>query len=320
MVVYARYVLPRFAKGWILPALQRNIGPFTTVAEPPSRLSDMPTLSAKHLECCSEKLLLLDGKDTLRIWKGVVTFYRNYEYILRAPDAGFIQSLISHSTDVTNGYTCDELSQLSEHVCNMVSVNDVLLPFATPLYSKIGVMFHMRLAESTPYDVVRLLVSFSRIGVKDVVLLESLAEYICMSDGFSEYDLRNILTSYAMVGYQSPALFKYVTERFLSAQGVSINDVAILSFGYTSVNYITPEVRTLFEKHIFLDGKGHPSLMDLKDCAVDIPLFCLNLDRMGLKIPNELIELIRIDDLTESCFLKLAHLLPITEKTQRKVL
>ncbi|GFE55767.1 Streptococcus pyogenes, putative [Babesia ovis] len=272
------------------------------------------------IDCCSQKVALFDRKDTLRVWKGLMTFYRNYDYRLRPVDVGFIQDLISHSIEMSNGYTCDELSQLAECVCEFATVNDVLLSSVTPLFSKIGIVFNMRLAEAVPYGVVRLLVSFSRLGIRDPTLLDSLAKFICNSNEFSVYDLRNIITSYALVGHQSPALFEHATDHFFSVPGMGINELAILSFAYTTANYVTPRVRSLFENHLTRDGKCTLDIWGLQHRSVDIPLFCANLDCLGVNIPMELIDLIQIDDLTEDSFFKVVHLLPPKLESQQMVL
>ncbi|GIX64107.1 uncharacterized protein BcabD6B2_35420 [Babesia caballi] len=336
-------MMHRGAGRLLFAAFRANIRRTSSLSLARGDVSDMTSLSAKQLgkialdvsrsgssdirvwrtfvECCSRSVSSFDGKDTLRLWKGVNAFYRNYDFCLRREDFNLLTYLILHSYEVCNGYTCDELSQLAEFVCDFAAINDAILDSSTLLFSKIGVMFNLRLAEALPYGVVRLLVSFSRLGIKDDALLESLAKFICRNEGFTPHDLRNILTSYALSGYCSPSLLKYATDQFLSLPGLSLNELAILSFAYVSLGYNSPDVRELFQRHL-CRGAITTNLGALDDDRppVDLPLFCANLDQLGVAIPDELMERIDINTLSADQFFKVVHLLPADAASQQQVL
>ncbi|GBE61327.1 Streptococcus pyogenes, putative [Babesia ovata] len=272
------------------------------------------------VECCSLKVDSFDGKDTLRVWKAICAFYRNYDHVVRAEDADFINQLIIRSHEVSSAYTCDELSQLAEFVCDFAATNNHLMEGATLLFSKISVMFNLRLAEALPYGVVRLLVSFSRLGIKDGHLLESLASFICKSDGFSEHDLRTILTSYALCSYRNDALLKHATDRFKALPGITLNELAILSFAYATLEYSTPDVQALFQRHLGNEAEDSGTgILNTEGPNVDLSLFCSNLDSLGVPMPRNVIEIINIETLSSESFFKVVHLLAPNAASQQKV-
>ncbi|CDR95493.1 hypothetical protein, conserved [Babesia bigemina] len=317
----------RFQGRQLISAFRSRFRRFTSLSFNRSDLSELKSLHAKQLgkialdvsrcsnsdihlwrsfvECCALKVDSFDGKDTLRVWKGICAFYRNYDYVVRDEDADFINQLIFRSHEVSRAYTCDELSQLAEFVCDFAATNSHFLEGATALFSKISVMFNLRLAEASPYGVVRLLVSFSRLGIRDCHLLESLANFICKSDGFSAHDLRTILTSYALSSYRNDALLKHATDSFNAHPGLTLNELAILSFAYATLEYCTADVHALFQRHLVHEGEGSGTgILDADGPQVDLPLFCSNLDRLGVKVPRTVIDRINIETLPSESFFK----------------
>ncbi|KAK1940338.1 hypothetical protein X943_002642 [Babesia divergens] len=263
------------------------------------------------VDSCTGNVESFDSKDTLRIWKAVGSFYRNYNHKLREPDVKFIIQLLLHSQTVCNGYTCDQLSQLAEIVCDFSVANGHLIEITTSLFSNIAVLFNIRLAEAMPYGVVRLLVAFSRLGIRDPYLMDSLSTFICNYEGFTVHDLRTVLMSCALMDYRSLELLKHATDQFLLLSEVGINDLAILSFVYSTLDYRTDEVISLFRRH--LDGmSATPEIGDqpAEGHALDWPSFCLFLNSLGVSIPEHVIRYIEVHRLSRDAFFKVVHLLP----------
>lgn len=273
------------------------------------------------VKCCHAKVESLDRKDTLRVFRGVGVFYRNYNYHLQQLDKEFLAKLIGQVHVVCNGYTCDELSQLSEDVSNFAVANADLLDITALLFSKIAVLFNLRLAEATPYSVVRLLVAFSRIGISDGQLFDSLATFICDNDGFTTHDIRTVLTSYALVEHRNLQLLEHATLHFTSLSDLGINDLAILSFVYSTLDYRTENVKSLFQRYLgSIDMLTEPPALPGEGFVVDLPSFFQFLDSIGVSIPPSMISSIKIDQLNRDDFVKVVHLLPTNPDCQRKVM
>ncbi|KAF5153083.1 RAP domain protein [Theileria parva strain Muguga] len=240
-----------------------------------------------------------DYKDTLRVLRGLNTFYDYLNYDLRRADVPFLANLLDKLYDCCESYNCTELSEVAEIISTFIISNQLLLDSGSSqidpwnLLCKISISFKIRLAEATPSDIVRLLVSFSKVGSCDNDLLETLVQYSITNKSFTLEQLRTICASCVILNHYHVKLLDTLCESYIN-QDVGINDLAILSFIFSNSSYTNRKVIHLFEKNLKNDVGN-----------IDLPSFCLNLHKIGVKVPEDYINLINVDSLKTDTLINL---------------
>ncbi|UKK01727.2 hypothetical protein MACK_001080 [Theileria orientalis] len=98
--------------------------------------------------------------------------------------------------------------------------------------------------------------------------------------------------------------------------GLTLNDLGILSFIFSKSSFTNEKVASIFERN--LNRIDTPHFIELN--GTDLPSFCLNLQNIGVKVPENLINLIDFKSLQPNLLMEMLDLFSLYPSKQESIL
>ncbi|KAK2197536.1 hypothetical protein BdWA1_000538 [Babesia duncani] len=254
---------------------------------------------------CERSMSLFEAKDVIKLTAAIDTFYRNLDYYLRSQDVPMLCNLIDRLSECCQGYSCQQLSEISMVISEFALANRCIYDNCMNLFAKVAVAFCIRIAEADAGIVTRTAVAFSRIGILDESLFDVLSQYILKAPDVKLGHVRSALAAFALVDYRNETLLEFATNLFLEHSALdNINDLAIWAFIFSKLNYSPQKLLLHLQEKI---NKLSP------DPRVDVATLCSHFVDLGITIPETLLLHAHVDELDKDTLFHLAPILPCLE-------
>ncbi|BAM41535.1 uncharacterized protein TOT_030000798 [Theileria orientalis strain Shintoku] len=227
-------------------------------------------------------------------------------------DLTFFNFVIDKLFEFCDSYNCAQLSQITQIISNF---NNLHIDFCK-LFSKVAVLFKLRLAEATHNDIVKLLNSFSRVGIYDKPLTDTLVQLV-LKNNFTLDELKSVSISCTLLGHHDSDLLSKLCDMYHKDNScLTLNDLGILSFIFSKSSFTNDKVVSIFERN--LNRTDNPHLVELN--GMDLPSLCLNLHSMGVQVPENLINLIDFKSLQPNLSMEMLDLFSLYPSKQESIL